>query len=232
MAQRARLKEGLLAVKRRRSRRITGFRIHKRICVALQAKQVDVAHPEHVNIRAAMRNMTGRATLDLYGLVFEHKRPLLIGVARDTNCVLCWGGSHLLGTNGAVRIVTIRALHQSFVNKMAERHFKLGLLLEVARVTQRGLRFRQQKLSGFRVVWRVARHATDIALRVNRVDGVHVLRTTRMATHTTGIDFLGRGILERENFGFVAPAVNVRFPGTMAPFAALPLRTFLGVECR
>ena len=200
--------------------------------MALQAKQVDVAHPEHVNIRAAMRNMTGRATLDLYGLVFEHKRPLLIGVARDTNCVLCWGGSHLLGTNGAVRIVTIGALDQSFVNSMAERHFKLGLLLEMARVAQLGLRLRQQKLFGFRLVRRVTGDATDIVLRMDRVDCVHMLRPAGVATHATGTDFLGRSILKRENFGFVATAVNVRLPGTVASFATLPLRTFLRVECR
>jgi|HubBroStandDraft_5_1064220.scaffolds.fasta_scaffold18591_2 hypothetical protein len=232
MAQRARLKEGLLAVKRRRPRSVTGFRIHKGICVALQAKQVDVAHPEHVNIRAAMRNMTGRATLDLYGFVFEHKRPLLIGVARETNRVLCCGGSHLLGADGAVRIVTIRALHQSFVNTMAERHFKLGLLLKMARVTQLRLRFRQQKLFGLRHVRRMAGDATDIVLRVDRVDRVHVLRPAGVTTHATGVDFLGRSILERENFGLVATAVNVRFPGTVASFAALPLRSFLAVKCR
>jgi hypothetical protein len=229
MAQRARLKKCLLAVKRRRPRRVTGFRIHKRVRVALEAKQVHVAHPEHVSIRPSVRNMTGRATLDLYRLVFEHKRPLLIRVARETNCVLCRGGSHLLGANSAMRIVTIGALDQSFVNSMAERHFKLGLLLEMARVTQLGLRFRQQKLFGFRLVRRVAGDATDIVLRVDRVDRVHMLRPAGVATHASGVDFLGRGILERENFRFVATAVNVRFPWTMASFATLPLRTLFSI---
>lgn len=107
MAQRARLKKCLLAVKRRRPRRVTGLRIHKRICMALQAKQVHVAHSEHVSIRASVGDMTRRAALDLYGLVFEHKRPLLIHVAGKTNCVLCRGRPHLLRAYSAVRIVTI-----------------------------------------------------------------------------------------------------------------------------
>ena len=219
-------------MKRRRPRRVTGFRIHKRICVALEAEQIDVAHAEHVSIRASMRNMTRRATLDLYGLVFEHKRPLLIGVARETNRVLRRRGSHLLGTNGAVRIVTIGALDQSFVNSMAKRHFKLGLLLEMARVAQLGLRLRQQKLFGFRLVRRVAGDTTDIVLGVNRVDSVHVLRPAGVATHASGVDFLGRRVLERENFGLVATTVHVRFPGTVASFTTLPLRAFLAIEGR
>jgi hypothetical protein len=232
MAQRARLKKCLLAVKRRRPRRVTGFRIHKRICVALEAQQIHVAHAEHVSIRASMRNMTRRATLHLYGLMFEHKRTLLIRVARKTNRVLCRGGSDLLGPYRAVRIVTIGALDQPFVNAMPERHFKLSLLLEMARVAQFGLRLRQQKLFGFRLVRRVAGDATDIVLRMDRVDRVHMLRPAGVATHAPGVDFLGRSILERENFGFVAPAVNVRFPGTVASFTTLPLRIFLSVECR
>ena len=122
-------------MKRRCPRSVTGFRIHKRVRVALQAKQVDVAHSQHVNVRAAMRNMAGRAALDLYGLVFEHKRSLFVGMARKTNRVLCRGGSDLLGGNRAVRIVTIGALDQPFVDTMVRRHFKLGLLLEMARVT-------------------------------------------------------------------------------------------------
>jgi len=32
--------------------------------------------------------------------------------------------------------------------------------------------------------------ATDIVLRVDRVDGVHVLRSTGVATQAAGIDFL------------------------------------------
>jgi hypothetical protein len=219
-------------VKRRRPRRVTGFRIHKRICVALQAKQIHVAHPEHVSIRASVRNMTGRATLDLYRLVFEHKRSLLVDVARKTNRVLCGGGPHLLGTNGAVRIVTVGALDQSFVNTMAERHFELGFLLEMARVTQFGLRFRQQKLFGLRLVRRVAGDTTDIVLGVNRVDSVHVLRPAGVATHASGVDFLGRRVLERDNFGLVATTVHVRFPGTVASFTTLPLRAFLAIEGR
>ena len=49
----------------------------------------------------------------------------------------------MLGTYGAVRVVAIGALDQSFVNTMAERHCKLGPLLKMTRVTQFGLRFRE-----------------------------------------------------------------------------------------
>jgi len=59
MAQRARFEKSFLAVKRRRSRRRTGLGTGHNIGVALQAQQIDVAHPQHVRIGAAVRNMAG-----------------------------------------------------------------------------------------------------------------------------------------------------------------------------
>lgn len=100
----------------------------------------------------------------------------------------------------------------------------------MARVTQFRLRSRQQKLFALRLVRRVAGNATHIVLCVDRVDGVHVLRAAGVATHAAGVDFLSRGVLEREYFSFVSAAVDVRLPWTVTPFAALPLRTLLGIQ--
>ena len=88
MAQGARLEESLLAVKRRCARRSAGFPGGGRVGMALQAQQIDVAHSQHVRIGTSMGSMAGRAALDFYGLVLEHKRPLLVGVASEANRVL------------------------------------------------------------------------------------------------------------------------------------------------
>ena len=88
------------------------------------------------------------------------------------------------------RIVAIGALDQALVDPMVEWHFELGLFLQMARVTELRLCFHQQKLFGLRMVRRMTGDATDVVLRVDRVDGVHVLRATGVATHTAGVDFL------------------------------------------
>ena len=100
--------------------------------MALQAEQIDVAHSQHVHIRAGVGNMAGCATLDLYGLVLEYVGPLLVGVAGEANGILCSGSPHLLGPNGSVRIMAIGAKDQAFVDAVMERHLKLSFLLKVA----------------------------------------------------------------------------------------------------
>ena len=51
------------------------------------------------------------ASVDLYGGVFVHKRPLLIGVTFEAHRVLGRRSSHLLRLDGAVRVVAITALN-------------------------------------------------------------------------------------------------------------------------
>jgi hypothetical protein len=91
----------------------------------------------------------------------------------------------------------------------------------MARVTQLRLRFDQQKLLGLRVMRRMAGDATDVILRMYRVDGVHVFRATGVTGHTAGVDFLRRSALEQEYFGFVAAARHMVRTRTMAALATL-----------
>ena len=178
-----------------------------------------------------MGNMTGRASFDLDGLVLEHKRSLFVGVATEANRILRRRGPHLLGPNRAVHIVAVRALDQALIDTMVEGHLKLRFLLQVAGVTKLRLCFRQQKLSGSRVVRRMAGDAADFVLRVQRIDGVHVLRATGVTGQATGVDFLRRNVLEREDLGFVAGARHVVRPGAMAALAALLRGATLFIQC-
>jgi len=208
-------------VERRSSLRATGFCIRSRIGVALQAEQVDVADPQHVRIGAAVGNMAGRASFDFHRLVLEDEWSLLIGMAREADSILRRRGPDLFRSDGAVHVVTIRTLNQTFIHAMVEGHLELGLLLQVAGVTKLRLRFHQQKFFGLRMVRRMAGDTTDVVLRVYRVDGVHVLSAAGVAAQTARIDSLRRSILEHEDLGLVAAARYVFRARTMAAFASL-----------
>jgi len=162
--------------------------------------------------------------------VLENERPLLVSVARKANRILRGRGPHLFGSDCAVRIMAIATLHQPFVYAMVEGHFELGLLLRVTRITQLRLRFRQQELFGGRMVRRMAGDATDVVLGVDRVDGVHVLSATSMATHAAGVYFLGRSVLEYEDLGFVAAARYVVGAGPVAALTSLVRWTTFRIE--
>ena len=79
--------------------------------MTLQAQQVDVAKLQHVGIWPAVRQMAGLASIDLYGLVFENKRPLLVGVALEADRILRGGTTHLFGADRTVHVMAIAALH-------------------------------------------------------------------------------------------------------------------------
>jgi len=84
VAQRARLKQAGLVMERR-----SAWRTAKaRLCVALQAHQINVAQLQHVRIRSAVDTVTGLATVHLDGRVLVYKRSLLVGVAFEADSIL------------------------------------------------------------------------------------------------------------------------------------------------
>ena len=56
---------------------------------------------------------------------------------------------------------------------------------------------------------RMAVGTTDAILGVDRVDRVHVLRTSGMAAHAASIDLFRGMVLENEKLGFVAGILYV-----------------------
>lgn len=82
------------------------------------------------------------------------------------------------------------------------------------------------------MVRRVAGGATDVVLAVYRVDGIHVLRATRVAGQAPRVDFLRGSALEQEYLGFVAAPRHMVRTRTMAAFAPLFRRTAFRIESR
>ena len=132
-----------------------------------------------------------------------HKRPLLVRMALEADRILRGRSSHLLGLDRAVRIVTVRALDQPLVHSMMEWHFELSFLLEMARVTELWLRFDKQEFFRFGMMRRVAGDATNVILRVLRIDCIHVLCAAGVACQTLCVDFLGGRFFKEEELGGV-----------------------------
>ena len=120
--------------------------------MALQAEQIYIADSQHVNVCAPVRDVAGCASLDLHWFVLKDKGALLVGMASEANRVLCRCTPHLFGKDGAVNIMTVAALDESFVNAMMEGHLELRPLLQVAGITKLWLRFHEQELFCFGMV--------------------------------------------------------------------------------
>jgi hypothetical protein len=85
-----------------------------------------------MRVRAAVRNMARLASFNLYRRMLKHEWPLFLSVTCKANRILRGRCPYLLGSYCAVHIVAVAALDQSFVYTVMERHFELGLLLQVA----------------------------------------------------------------------------------------------------
>jgi hypothetical protein len=189
--------------------------------VALQAEQVDVAQFQHMRIWAAVHQMAGLATIDLYRLVFEYKRSLLVGVALEADRILRRGSPHLMGPSSPVRIVTVAALDEAFIDSMVEWHIELSFLCEMAGVAKLGLSFYEQEFFCCRMMRRMTGKAADVILCMYGIDGIHVLDASGVARHAARVDFLGRVILKDKNLGDVPATGDVRRSGPVAALAAL-----------
>src|SRR5688572_33350354 len=96
-------------------RNVRSLRIH----MTLQAKEPALPpHHKHL-IHAAVRRVAGTAPFHLYGGMLENKRAPLLAVARDAS-LPCGFLQHGL-IAGAVRVVAIRAAHQSFRDAVMRR---------------------------------------------------------------------------------------------------------------
>lgn len=107
MALRACLEISLLVVERRCIRGAAETRVR----VALEAKQVHIAHPEHVHICSAVGNMAGLTSFDFDRWVFKYEWPFLLRVTLEADRILRGGRLHLFGLHRAMRVMAVSALN-------------------------------------------------------------------------------------------------------------------------
>jgi hypothetical protein len=170
------------------------------------------------------------AALDFYRFVLEYEWTGFVCVALEADRVLRRGGAQLPREETAVRIVAVIALHKSFIHAVMERPVELLLGFKVAPVAELRLLFLHQELAFLRVMRRVAIDATHVILHVCGSREVAVLFAIGVADKAPPTDLLCGSILEREDLRLVATSFDVRLPGPMAGFAAVPFRTILRIE--
>src|SRR5204862_600178 len=95
-----------------------------RVDMALQAEESAFTPEQHLTVHCAMRTVASGTSFDLHGSVFIHKRTALLDVTIDAAFPRVLAQHRLIVRT--VRIVTIRALHQSLWNPMMRRQCKLG----------------------------------------------------------------------------------------------------------
>ena len=107
--------------------------------MALQAKDIQVARLEKMRIGRAMRRMARFAAFCLAPWMFEDEWSLLVHVAREADGIPPCRRTQLLSEKTAVRVVTIRAVHEPFLNAVMKGHIELRFHLQMAGVAELGL---------------------------------------------------------------------------------------------
>jgi hypothetical protein len=127
-----------------RANRRLGGHATQRQGMALQAKNIDLAHPQQPWIRRTVRHVTTGAALGFYGQVLIHKGTFCVGMALEADLILGPTGPQLFRQKTAVRIVAVVAAYQFLVHAMPIRPREFRSLLRMALVAQPGGRLNQQ----------------------------------------------------------------------------------------
>src|SRR5215467_4842644 len=148
--------------------------------------------------------MTTAAPFGLYRHVFVDEWTLLIGMALDAGSVAVRHGAHLAKSGGAMNVVTVGTLNQSFVYTMVIGLEKVSLRGRVAPVAEFRLLFGQQMLRLFGMVRGMAIEAADIVVRMCRNGKMSLLVVFGMAAQTASASLLLRQQLKADDFANIA----------------------------
>lgn len=160
--------------------------------VTLQAERKDRRPFQQPRVGGTVRHMTRLTAIDPQREMLEGERTALAGVALQAGFLVDETLVHLLRPRShtprrserSMRIVAVRALHESFVHPMLGRHRKLGSDVGVTPVAELrlGLGEKQLRCRGF--MNRMATGAGYFARRMRRAADVgagNLLRMTRQA---------------------------------------------------
>ena len=177
-----------------------------------------------------MWGVAGYAPLGLHRAVLKCERACFVRVTVEADHVLRGGGAQLPGHESAVRVVAIAASHQALIHAVMEWFGKIGFDFQVAAIAELRLRCLQKRMLNLWEMRRMAINAAHIVLQVLGARVVAVLFSVLVAIQAAGTDFLGCGVLEREDFRFISPTFHVGFAWAMTRLATVPFRTSLVVH--
>ena len=204
--------------------------------VALVAERGHRRHIHQPRILRTVRCVAGHTALALYRSMLIDERTALVTVALGADRALISRGLQVVWTKGAVSIVAVGALHQSFIHLVMNGHVELGFLLSVAAIAKRRLRGSQQVLlliagmcirigseqvqRGLQRLGRigamdcVATHAADPCLGMRRTQEIRM--RSSVAVQAGCVYILRRSLRGIEDLAGIAAAINVRLACTMA----------------
>jgi hypothetical protein len=139
----------------------------------------------------------------------------------DANRIPGGHGPNLAEGGGAVDVVAVAALDETFVYSVVIRLRKVGLSGDMTSVAEIGLCSNKQVLLFLGVMRRVAVQASNIVARVRRRGKVSLLMIFTVATQAARVGVLRRHRLEANDLGHVPPAFHVCGPGTVTGLAAV-----------
>lgn len=174
--------------------------------VALVAQRVDARHVEQAGVLRTMRAVASCAAFSLDGSVLINEWPAHFGVALGADRVLIGRRFQVAVPEGAVDIVAVAALDESFVDLVVERHIKCRLGIGMALETKRRLRSLQQSLI-VALVNGVTADAAYVCLGMRRA--VEVGMRAGVAAEALLVHFLGRVLRRVEDLGDVATTGHV-----------------------
>ena len=113
-----------------------GWHTTQRQRMALQAKNIDLAHSQQTWISGTVGHMTTCAALRFYRQVLIYEWTFGIRMTLEANLILRPAGSQLLRQKTAMRIVTVVATYQFLVHPMAIRAGEFSLFFRMTPVAQ------------------------------------------------------------------------------------------------
>ena len=107
--------------------------------MALQAQNIDLAYPQQTRVCRAMWRVTTGAALLLHGNVLEDEGPHSFRVAIRADGELAGSSAQLTTDKTPMRVMTVAALDQTYVDAMAVRAVELRFLRGMAAVAEKSL---------------------------------------------------------------------------------------------
>jgi len=100
--------------------------------MALQAQHIDLAYAQETRVRGAMGCMASGAAFRFHRHMLVHKRSARIGMALDASGIAAGQSLGLAESGGAMNVVAIAAMNQSFIYAMVIGPGKLSFGIGVA----------------------------------------------------------------------------------------------------
>jgi hypothetical protein len=123
-----------------------------------------------------------------------------------------------------VRIVAVRAAHETFIDAMLEGHGELCANFTVAAVAEIGLFLSEQEFGSGGFMDRMTAGANYLVERVRGLSNICPAKSLGVTPKAVCKNILGLKLRKSDDGGFAAVRVYMSFTGSVTTFASRPVR--------